>query len=725
VNTIKVCLRPNANRFKSDSILRESGKYTVLLSKLVDTFEKMEETKSRLLLTDHLVSLLRTTQCEVIDKVIYLIQGKLGPPYEGIELGLAEKMAIRALAQSSGKSVTEILAIYRKKGDLGDTAAEALKTKNQDTLFYQEMTVERVFTTLYKIAKTTGSGSQETKLRLVSRLLNETTSREARYIMKFLMGTLRLGIADFTVLDSLSIAFTHDKSNRSILENVYNVSGDLGMVARELACNGIEAVRSIQITLFKPIRPMLAERASSIEEGLTRMEGIAGAEYKLDGERVQIHKGKNNRKDKDKVKDKIGISNDGAKVVLFSRRLENITSHYPDVVEAIRNTNNLKEVILEGEIVAVDPSTSEYLPFQELMHRRRKYGVEEAMQSYPVVVNIFDVLYNDAKSVTSNPYKKRRQILKELFKIGNLADNDVTAKTRVRTNARGKGAGKKRSGNKGKLASGEEEGSHGSEARITEKTNAKSNIAVQEKTLLRQDGLSQAEKRVVADDTQYSSRDATADRIQLITQIMSSDEKEIQKFMDSAIEAGCEGIMLKHRESVYRAGSREYLWIKVKREYRSELADTLDLVIIGALYGRGRRVGKYGALLLGVYDEKQDLFRSVSKVGTGFTDKHLESFYNSLERFRIAHKSPRVDTRMDQMDVWFEPKIVIEVIASEITLSPAHTAGLNSIREGYGLALRFPKFTGKIRDDKSPEDATTVHELIEAFKRQLKKKSKK
>lgn len=684
----------------------------------------MEETKSRLLLTDHLVSLLRTTQCEVIDKVIYLIQGKLGPPYEGIELGLAEKMAIRALAQSSGKSVTEILAIYRKKGDLGDTAAEALKTKNQDTLFYQEMTVERVFATLYKIAKTTGSGSQETKLRLVSSLLNETSSREARYIMKFLMGTLRLGIADFTVLDSLSIAFTHNKSNRSILENAYNVSGDLGMVARELACNGIEAVRSIQITLFKPIRPMLAERASSIEEGLTRMEGIAGAEYKLDGERVQIHKGKNNRKDKDTVKDKIGISNDGARVELFSRRLENITSHYPDVVEAIRNMNNLKEVILEGEIVAVDPSTSEYLPFQELMHRRRKYGVEEAMQSYPVVVNIFDALYNDAKPVTSNSYKKRRQILRELFKIGNLADNDVTASDRVRTNARGKGAGKKRSGNKGKLATDEETGSHGSEARVTEKTNVKSNIAVQEKTLLRQDGLSQAEKRV-ADDTQYSSRYATTDRIQLITQIMSSDEKEIQKFMNSAIEAGCEGIMLKHRESVYRAGSREYLWIKVKREYRSELADTLDLVIIGALYGRGRRVGKYGALLLGVYDEKQDLFRSVSKVGTGFTDKHLESFYNTLESLRIAHKSPRVDTRMDQMDVWFEPKIVIEVIASEITISPAHTAGLNSVREGYGLALRFPKFTGKIRDDKSPEDATTVHELIEAFKRQLKKKSKK
>ena len=222
-----------------------------------------------------------------------------------------------------------------------------------------------------------------------------------------------------------------------------------------------------------------------------------------------------------------------------------------------------------------------------------------------------------------------------------------------------------------------------------------------------------------------SSKDTTTNIIQLITQIMSSDKKEIQRFMDSAIGAGCEGIMLKHRDSVYRAGSREYLWIKVKREYRSELADTLDLVIVGALYGRGRRVGKYGALLLAAYDEKQDLFRSVSKVGTGFTDQHLESFYNNLEGLRIAHKSPRVDTRMEQMDVWFEPKTVIEVIASEITLSPAHTAGLNSIKEGYGLALRFPKFTGKIRDDKNPEDATSVHELIELFKQQLKRQTKK
>jgi ATP-dependent DNA ligase len=680
----------------------------LLLSKLVDIFEKMEETRSRLLLTDHLVSLLKQTECKIIDKVIYLIQGKLGPPYEGLELGLAEKMAIRALVQSSGRNVMEILAVYRQKGDLGDTAAEMMKTKNQNILIPQDMTVSRVFTTLVKIAKTTGLGSQDTKLRLVSSLLTETTPREARYIMKFLMGTLRLGIADFTVLDSLSIAFTNEKSNRSVLENAYNVSGDLGLVARELCSSGVEAVRSIQITLFKPIRPMLAERASSIEEGLHRMGGIASAEYKLDGERVQIHKCEE-------------------RVELFSRRLENITNHYPDVVQAIRKMDNLRRVILEGEIIAIDPGTSQLLPFQELMHRRRKYGVEEAMQNYPVIVNVFDVLFNDSKTVTSSPYEERRLLLRQLFLIGHAdlrVDGSISKNS---SNLEGIRVTKGRKNSKNlvtpqKLISTENPQQKKNVAKVlTEKSGTKVH---REKTLSSNYKLS-LDNNELKGNAQHSSKDISSNKIQLITQFMSGDRKEIQRFMDSAIEAGCEGIMLKNPKSAYRAGSREYLWIKVKREYRSELTDTLDLVIVGALHGRGRRVGKYGALLLAAYDEKEDLFRSVSKVGTGFTDQHLESFYNSLESLRIGHRAPRVDTRMEQMDVWFEPKIVIEVVASEITLSPAHTAGLNSIREGYGLALRFPKFTGKIRDDKSPEDATTVQELTKIFRQQLKSQTKK
>jgi len=568
----------------------------------------MEQTSSRLALTEYLVGLLKKTPTAIIDKVTYLIQGKLYPDYEGIELGVAEKMVVRAIASSSGKDQSQIERIYKKTGDLGDAAGEAMKSKSQSTLFSESMTVERVYSTFDRVARTAGPGSQETKLRLISSLLNDATAAEGRYIIKFIMGQLRLGIADYTVLDALAIAFTGDKTNRQVLENAYNVSSDLGTVARLLATKGLKAVRSIKITLFKPIRPMLAERIRTSEEALERMEGKAAVEYKLDGERVQLHKGKNT-------------------VELFSRRLEKITSHYPDVASAVKSIKS--EVILEGEVVAINSQTEEYLPFQELMHRRRKYGVEEAMENYPVVMNFFDVLYAGGKDKTELTYMERRKLLKKII-----------------------------------------------------------------------DGVKDS-------------------KVRLIEQMIAIKPEEIDRFMATAIENGCEGVMIKQMSSTYRAGARGYAWVKLKREYRSDLADTLDLVIVGALHGRGRRTGKYGALLLAAYDQKADMFQSVSKVGTGFTDVHLEQFYKELEQHVISQRHARVETGMD-MDVWFEPKIVIEVIASEITLSPSHTAALNALRPGYGLALRFPKFTGKIRDDKKPEDATSTEEIITMYKRQLK-----
>ena len=574
----------------------------------MDTFEQMEQTSSRIALTGHLVMLLKKTPASIIDKVTYLIQGKLYPDYEGIEMGVAEKMVIRAIASSSGKDVSEIVQVYQKTGDLGEATREAMKSKSQSTLFSEPMTVERVYSIFDKVAHTTGAGSQEIKLRLISSLLNDAMAAEGCYIIKFVMGQLRLGIADYTVLDALAIAFTGDKANRQVLENAYNVSSDLGTVARLLATKGLEAVSSIKIMLFKPIRPMLAERIRTSEEALERMGSKVAVEYKLDGERVQVHKGKD-------------------RVEFFSRRLEKITSHYPDIASALNSIKS--EVILEGEVVAINVETEEYLPFQELMHRRRKYGVEEAMQSYPVVMNFFDVLYFNGKSKTEMSYLERRKLLRKI--IDKIQNN----------------------------------------------------------------------------------------KLSLIKQIIAGEPNEIDRFMATAIENGCEGVMIKHPSSTYRAGAREYAWVKLKREYTSDFADTLDLVIVGALHGRGRRAGKYGTLLLASYDHKADIFRSVTKVGTGFTDVHIEQFYKELEKHIISQRHARVDTGMD-MDIWFEPKMVIEVIASEITLSPLHTAAKNIIRPGYGLALRFPKFTGKIRDDKKPEDATTIDEIVAAYKRQLK-----
>jgi len=578
---------------------------------LVDTFEQMELTSSRLALTDHLVSLLRKTPTDLIDRVVYLIQGKMYPDYEGVELGLAEKMAVRAISLATGVDSNTIEQVYHKTGDLGDAAAETMKSKSQTTLFAEKITVERVYLTLDKIALSSGRGSQDIKLRLVNSLLSDASARESRYIMKFIMGTLRLGIGDYTVMDALALAFTGNRSNRQLLESAYNVSSDLGTVAKLLATGSLEAVRSLKITLYKPVRPMLAERVRTPDEAMERMKSkSAGVEYKLDGERIQVHKGK-------------------GRVDLFSRRLEKVTQHYPDVGQYIQKSIKAIEIILEGEVVAINPQTDEFLPFQELMHRRRKYGIEEAMVAYPVVINLFDILYLNGEDKTSLSYLQRRRLIEKITK-----------------------------------------------------------------------GLKN-------------------EKVRLVPQCIVKKTSDIEKFMASAIEHGCEGLMIKQLASSYRAGARGFAWVKLKREYRSDIADTMDLVIVGALYGRGRRVGKYGALLLAAYDRIADLFRSVCKVGTGFTDLHLEEFYKSLEESRIPRIHARVNTGM-QMDVWFEPKIVIEVSASEITLSPSHTAGINSIREKYGLALRFPKFTGKVRVDKKPEDSTNVEEIVSMYKRQMR-----
>ena len=620
------------------------------LSLLIDAFEQMENTRSRLNLTDILVSLFRKTPRDLIDKVVYFIQGKLAPDYEALDLGLAEKMAIRAIAYSSGSPIHLVERAYQSTGDIGDAAGQIMKSKNQTTLTSDTMTVERVFLTLVKIAKTTGPGSQESKLRLLSSILSDTKPRESRYILKLVMGTLRLGIADFTVMDALALAFSGSKSNRAILEKAYNATNDLGEIAKTLATQSLDSVKLLRITLFKPVRPMLAERVATTMDALNRMNGRGFAEYKLDGERIQVHKGPEN-------------------VELFTRRLDKITHHFPDLVESVR-TLNVNETILEGEVVAVDSETGVYLPFQLLMRRRRKHGINEAMENYPVVINFFDVLYLNGAETTAMPFSERRALLE-------------------------------------KIVSGKDVGGINSQS---EPKRSKSSLSIKKVKNGNNGTSSGSMGRNTGIIGNYQ-------RMKLVPQIVVEDPTQVEKFMAAAIENGCEGLMIKQPESTYRAGAREYAWVKLKREYQSELADTLDLVIVGALYGRGRRVGKYGALLLAAYDANADLFRSTTKVGTGFTDKSLAQFFKDLEKYVLSHRHPRVDTGM-KMDVWFEPKIVIEVIASEITLSPSHTAGINSLKEGFGLALRFPKFTGKIRDDKKPEDATAVEELITMYKQQ-------
>ena len=362
----------------------------------------MEETTKRLELTKLLVDLFEKTPQELISKIVYLIQGKLRPDFEGIELGVGEKLAIRAISKSSGIPIKRIEEDYRKVGDLGHAASIVLEQKTQTTFVVEDITIERVYDTLYKIAKLDGTRSQDMKMKYISSLLNDANPLEARFILKILLGILRLGIAENTVMDALAAAYTGAKENRELLEKAYNVSSDLGKVAEVTAKKGLDGIKTFQVTVFNPIRPMLAERVKSEKEAMEKMGNKFAAEYKLDGERAQIHVKSN-------------------AVKLFSRSLEDITGHYPDIVEKIPKNLKVSDAILEAEVVAINEDSGEYLPFQELMHRRRKYKVEKAVSEYPITVNFFDLLYLDGKSCLEVEYTKRREMLQKILSENEFA----------------------------------------------------------------------------------------------------------------------------------------------------------------------------------------------------------------------------------------------------------------------------------------------------------------
>jgi DNA ligase-1 len=580
----------------------------MLFREVVDYYEQLEATTKRLEMTDILAALLSKTPPAVIDKVVYMTLGELYPAYVGLELGVAEKLAARAIRQVSGAGEKELNELFSRHGDLGTVAELLLRTKEQTTLFVQELTVEEVYSSLEKIAKASGPGAVDVKTAVLYKLLAMATPVEAKHIVRIVTGKMRLGVADMTILDALAEAFGGD---REVYERAYNLSSDIGLVAKTAAVEGVEGVSKFRVRVGIPVRCMLAERLSSAVEILEKMDGVGFTEYKYDGERMQIHKA-------------------GEKVWIFSRRQENITQQYPDVVEAVEKYVKAAEAILECEAVPLDPDTGETLPFQELMHRKRKKEIERAAEEYPVALYFFDILYVDGEDMTTKPFLERRKML---------------------------------------------------------------------------------EKVIVEDE-----------RVKLSTGLLTHSPEEVEKIFAEAVEAGCEGVIVKSvgEDSVYRAGARGWQWIKFKRDYRSEMIDTVDLVVVGAFHGRGRRRGKFGALLTAVYNEERDVFQTVCKVGSGFKDEDLERFTEMINQLKIPHKHARVESLMTP-DVWVEPSIILEIIGAEVTLSPVHTCAWGFLKEGYGLGIRFPRYTGRLRMDKKPEDATTDREIVEMYRRQLKK----
>ncbi|MCK4265987.1 MAG: ATP-dependent DNA ligase, partial [Thermoplasmata archaeon] len=362
--------------------------------RLAEAYERIEGTTKRLEMTELLVELFGQTPGDELVMVVYLTQGKVAPDFMGIELGLAEKLALGAIYEGTRVDEAKIQDWWIKEGDLGTVAFNAVSEKKQTSLFTENLTVKMVFDSLDSISRASGRGSQELKMKLFAKLLHDSAPVEAKYIARTIAGKLRLGIADMTMLDALAISYA-DKEHRDIVERAYNTCSDLGRVARLLSSKGLQGLDEIKLEVGIPLRAMLCERLRTIEDILEKLGGRCAFEYKYDGLRIQAH-----------IKD--------GDIQLFTRQLENVTGQFPDIIGMLADAFTARECVLEGECVPVDQNTGEMLPFQTVSHRRgRKYELTSAVSEFPVLLFAFDCLFVDGEDLTRTPYPDRRARLAE------------------------------------------------------------------------------------------------------------------------------------------------------------------------------------------------------------------------------------------------------------------------------------------------------------------------
>jgi DNA ligase-1 len=577
---------------------------------LAHTFEKLEKTSSRLALIAILAELFRSIERpDEVEKVCYLVQGRVAPFFEALETGMAEKTVARSVAIAYHIPLEHVVTLYATLGDMGLVAEQVSKEAGKVS---QILSVDDVFRGLKTIAQTAGKGTVEKRIALLADLLKQVDSVSAKYLVRISLGNLRLGIGDSTVLDALATAKWNDTKKRKLLEGAYNKTSDLGLIARTLWQHPREedaqrAVEQLDVQVGKPIRSELAERLPDAETIIAKM-GVVDAQYKYDGFRTQIHK-------------------DGQQVFIFSRNLENMSHMFPEIIEGTRKQVQADSVILDAEALAYNPASEEFLPFQETTRRRRKHRVEAMARQMPLKAFVFDILYKDGTSLLDRPLVERMKILEET-----IQPDDI---------------------------------------------------------------------------------------LMLTNNHIVRDAKTLSLLFEEAISKGLEGIVVKKLESPYEAGARNFNWVKLKRHSAGALQDTIDCVLLGYLFGKGKRAAfGVGALLVGVYDKQQDMFVTVSKIGTGLTDEEWRSIKERTKGLEVDHKPARVSSLIEP-SVWLEPKIVIEVLADEITRSPIHTAGKVGDEPGY--ALRFPRLVAFREKDKTPEDATTVEELIEMYESQGRK----
>lgn len=577
------------------------------LAELAETVERLEDTSSRLRIVDLVADLLRRGGSAERAAIGQLLQAQLRPPYEGVELGLGEKLLARAIADAYDTRDTVVARRFALMGDLG-SVAESLSPAAPR----RHVTVRQAYDALLAVAHVAGTGSLQRKITLVADLLRKVGPLEAKLLVRVAQGRLRLGLGDQTILEAAALGALGDRHQKPLLEHAFNVRSDLGMVVSLAFGKGERALASLAPTLGVPVRPALAQRLPSAAAIIARL-GDVQAEPKYDGFRLQLHR-------------------DGDRVWVFSRRLENVTEMFPELVSGLRRQLRAKRAILEGEAMALDPRSGKFQSFQVTMTRKRKTQVAEMAERYPLRLFAFDLLYADGRNYIPRPQSERSRRLRALLPFT-------------------------------------------------------------------------ANSPVVVTDTLVTGR-----------------TEELEQYFDEMIRRGLEGVVVKRLDAPYTPGARGFDWVKLKRAYESKLRDTVDVVLVGYLRGRGKRAALgMGSLLAAVYDPAHDRFRTVAKVGSGLSDSAWRALRVRLDDDAVKRRPPRVESLITP-DVWIQPIHVVEVLADEITRSPLHTCGKSGTGPGY--ALRFPRLVGDVRSDKAATDATTEREIEEMYEMQHARRSR-
>nr|AGF93082.1 DNA ligase I, ATP-dependent Dnl1 [uncultured organism] len=561
---------------------------------LAETCQELEETDSYLEKNTIIAELLRKTKPEQLEMVIPLLLGRIYPAHASEETGIGLQQLKKAVGRATGYQEKEIDKQMEELGDLGKTAEKLTKKRKQMVLAEQNLTTSKVFENLRKLPEITGEGSVDRKIATVSELLTTASPTGAKFIIRTILGDLRIGVAEGRLRDAIAEAFNIPPEP---IEHAYMLANDYGKVAKAAAKKGKKGLSQLDLTIGRPVRPMLAQRSDDIEDIIDRMGGEAAFETKLDGIRIQPHK-------------------QGDEIFLFTRRMKDYTHMFPDLEEAVNEAVKPDEAIVDGELVAIDKDTGNPMPFQEVLRRRRKYEIEKVSEEIPVHIYLFDVLLSGGETMIEKPYRERREKLEEMIDPG--------------------------------------------------------------------------------------------EKVRVVDKEILEDEREIKSFKKKVVSQGHEGLLAKNLDSIYRAGRREFAWLKLKAE-----VETLDLVAVGAFAGKGDRAGTYGSYLLAARDPEKGRMKTVSRVGSGFTDKDLEKFTRKFKKIRIEKKPENLDSEIEP-DYWFKPQEIFEINYEEIQKSPSETH-----TSGYGL--RFPRYV-QIREDLDTTAADTVNDIKKLFEKQEKRK---